>query len=688
MLYSIDCTTNILNPGDEKTKISYIKASYEVAVSTGNTFWIGQVFKTYETFDLLKVSLYCMRHGTPGTLTLELKALDGDGKPTGDALFSETCNVDSYQSSYYEWNEIKVTRYTLSANTSYAFLIQTSSDVIGNYLGCASSMGVKATYADGYLVSYEKIGPGWTKETSYDLFFDLIGVEVGRCPTYKTIDCDLHINVNINYYGISIPCDLYILTSLADACTSWEQSIRLLVTINSVDVTSALIGNINITHNKNIASTFSLSLGDSQYSPHINSNIGLSKEVVITAYINGYEKKLITGIIDDINMSYSPDINININGMDYSKKLLEKRDTLISVQDETDNSLRNEIIEYIAEQAEITNVDIPEMDTVDIDNSFSDQTIWDMIQKEALINLYWVRFNEEGVMQLKLDEIKSSTGTYPTVDWTYEEDRVFILGLRKNESEIINKIIVLGAIYEKRIPTTIVGESVELLNWTKTWGEDPYGTDSVAGTYTSGDFTMTITVVGASSRGIQYSLRITWVGGDYEITDCSAGGDSILIISRSIRKTRVLIGFSRGSLTWQGPTVAGSISIFLQGKGRDTTEWDVQYNQISAQITDPSSITKHKERDGGSIELPLIETQEQCIEIGKKIIRDSHRGLAQPNFEVPLNPLLETGQTVEITDKKIGFSAERWYVESVTHNIETEPARGRTQVGCVYYAST
>jgi len=48
------------------------------------------------------------------------------------------------------------------------------------------------------------------------------------------------------------------------------------------------------------------------------------------------------------------------------------------------------------------------------------------------------------------------------------------------------------------------------------------------------------------------------------------------------------------------------------------------------------------------------------------------------------------GQTIEITDKKIGFSEERWYVESVAHNLEAGEGlvKGRTQVGCVYYATT
>lgn len=518
-----------------------------------------------------------------------------------------------------------------------------------------------------------------------------IAAQTAERTTYKYIDCDLHINANdYNFYGRLIDCTLSIITTLATACTSDTQSLRLTVFINGVgeenNVTSALIGNLNITHNKNMASTFSLTLGDPQYSPHTNGDIGLSKEVIITAYVDGFEKRLITGIIDDINMTYSPDISININGMDYSKKLLDKRTTIVSVQDETDNSLRNEIIEYLAAQAGITSVDIPAMDTVGIDNSFSDQTIWDMVQKESIINLYWVRFNEEGVMELKLDEVKTSTTTYPTVDWTYGEDRFTFLGLKKGESDIINRITVLGAIYEKRVPT--VEGVTDLLTYRKNWSQSAIYTD-IEGTDTDGDFSINIHCwVGFSNR-CEYRVTITWAGNDYEITSYSYSGDNINIWSKRKSRTNLVIYFTRYRVTTGGDYESGSLFINMKGRQRDT--YEVQYHQIAASITDPASVTKYGERKAmgqESIEFPLIETQDQCIEIGKKIIRDSYNDLARPNFEVPFNPLLAPGQTIEITDKKIGFSAERWYVENVAHNIEIDPVKGRTQVGCVYYATT
>jgi len=526
-----------------------------------------------------------------------------------------------------------------------------------------------------------------------------IAVQDETYPTYIGIDCDLHIDKNTypDFYGRLIDCDLYIIVTLATACKSWNQGIRLTVFINGVeeenDVTSALVGSININHNKNIASTFSLSLGDAQYSPHTNSNIGLSKEVIITAYIDGHEKRLITGIIDDINMDYSPEVNIGINGMDYSKRLLDKRTTIVSVQDLASTGtvvLRSAIIKYLAEQAGITSVDIPEMDAVDIDNSFSDQTIWDMIQKEAIINQYWVRFNEEGVMELKLDEVKTSTGTYPTVDWNYGEDRFTWLGLRKGETDILNKVIILGATYEKRVPT--IEDVGTILSYRKSWSAGT-AQDDIFGTDIQGDFTMETVWAGQDYFALRYRTTVTWSEADFEFTDHNFTGNNVNLDYKGSGPAEIhfVWAIHRTVPGFAEPAQAGAILISIQGRQRDT--YEIQYNRISASISDPTSIDNHGERSPlgeESIEFPLIETQEQCIAVGKKIIRDSYRGLAQPNFEVPFNPLLIPGQTIEITDKKIGFSEERWYVESVVHSIEAGEGllKGRTQAGCVYYATT
>ena len=80
-------------------------------------------------------------------------------------------------------------------------------------------------------------------------------------PTYKVIDCDLQTNANDDSFnGRLIDCDLAIVTSLVDACKNWNQGIRTTVTIDGQDVTSSLVGAINISRKKNQIATFSLHL--------------------------------------------------------------------------------------------------------------------------------------------------------------------------------------------------------------------------------------------------------------------------------------------------------------------------------------------------------------------------------------------------------------------------------------------
>jgi len=123
----------------------------------------------------------------------------------------------------------------------------------------------------------------------------------------------------------------------------------------------------------------------------------------------------------------------------------------------------------------------------------------------------------------------------------------------------------------------------------------------------------------------------------------------------------------------------------LKGAKHSTT-YETRYDQISAEVTDPNSIEKYGERDGGSVEYPLLETVEQCTAVGSKAIKDSHRLLGQTDIAIPFNPLIQTGQTIGITDNKIGIT-ERYYIESIVHNINFGDGKidAETVIGGVLY---
>jgi len=555
-------------------------------------------------------------------------------------------------------------------------------------------------------------------------------------PTFKKMDCIAHCNVNENWHGRIMDCTATITDIIVSACRSWNQRIRLVITIDDIDVSEALIGNLNIQHNKNMISTFSFNSGKTVYSPRTNSHIDLDKIVIITAYINGQEKKLFTGSLDEPEAENTPAFRVILTGRDYGKKLLDKITTVISVQDLSDSTKRNDLIKYLASLAGVTDVDIPEMDAVTIENSFQDQSIWDMIQKEAMVEQYWVGNNEDGKMELKLDEIKSDTSLYPTPDWSYDEDRIIRLGYKKGKLKI-NKIIVLGKTTSKRIPhttTTYYPSATE----EPTTNPDDYDvpvllfSDSLSfddgefisyhknDNYTKkvGDFKLTINSygysaaggnihidVGCNSQSLWESYIITertgTIGGDATLIKTSDGGSKgiLFIISRwegslGGYPTNYKKGQEGGAFTFnvtvygykKAQTDSAGDVIFIPGTYETITNYKVRYDQISAEITDPNSIEKYGERDGGSVVYPLLETVEQCEAVGSKIIRDSHRLLGQANFLVPFNPLIKIGQTIALVGKDIGLD-ERYYIEAIAHNIDINEGKikARTQVGGVLY---
>lgn len=500
-------------------------------------------------------------------------------------------------------------------------------------------------------------------------------------PTFKKMDCIAHCKVNENWHGRIMDCTATITNLIVSACRSWNQRIRLVITIDDIDVSEALIGNINIQHNKNRISTFSLNLGNTNYSPRTNSHIDLDKVVIITAYINGQEKKLFTGSLDEPEAENTPAFRVIVTGRDYGKKLLDKVTTIISVQDLADSTKRNDLIKYLASLAGVTDVDIPEMDEVTIENSFQDQSVWDMIQKEAMVEQYWVGHNEDGKLELKLDEIKSDTSLYPTPDWIYDEDRIIRLGYKKGRVDI-NKIIVLGKTTEKRIPVTESYDDTMVAS--KEWAL----AEATAWDETVGDYHIKYTLGSDHGWYEAGSIKVTRVGHAHQSQLTFSTQGSFAIIGQPYWNSKFQsygMNTYRYKAALNGDLKAGGMTIVMQGATYSTT-YKTRYDQISAEVTDPNSIEKYGERDGGSVVYPLLETVEQCEAVGAKIIRDSHRLLGQANFLIPFNPLVEIGQTIALTDKKIGLT-ERYYVEAIIHNIDINEGKieARMQVGGVLY---
>jgi len=570
-------------------------------------------------------------------------------------------------------------------------------------------------YLSGDYISCENIL--FSRDTNASA--SVYGTGISVTPkTYTSIDdCSLHVNANDeNFFGRIIDCSLTVQRVLVGACLATAQSIRLKITIDGEDVSNALVGQVMIQHNENLISLFSFNLNDFQYSPLLVGDYE-DKEVVITSYVNGQEVKLFTGLIDGTRSDAGGKYNLYIYGSGYGKKLL-KRMTLISVQEAATAKTRGAIIRYLANQAGITDIEVPTGSTTVIDHSFQDQFVFDMIKKECMIEGWVMREDENGKIIIYEKVIKTNETLYPTPDWEYGENKFILLGLDTTREGIINQLTILGAIFEEEVITI---NEIDVPPYEPVYDEQ---TTTINKSFSSGEvvtnwsyeddnFKVKTSYLGWTKQpGFpfnpyqDYSFSITKLNSDLTVADVEWTVTSNVHIykennsgCRLHRET-----FMVGDMAFQ----EGAFTITIKIKTKEQTDGGKeQYEeenpteevvstiirtQIKAVVNDPVSIAKYgvkKPPGEGSEEYPLAETEAQCISIGQRRIRDSHRYTKQPDYSVNFNPRIVVGEVVKLTDNKIGYN-QRWRIEENVLIFDIDPETGaikpRTRIGCVFYA--
>ncbi len=549
--------------------------------------------------------------------------------------------------------------------------------------------------------------------------------------TFVEADCSLLVNEYDNdYYGIMIDCELDVIRDRVDACLATSKGIRLVVTIDGEDVSDALTETVTIRHALNEISSFSLTLADSQYSPLVNAHIETDVEIVVTAFVGGEEFKIFTGLVDTPKTRRTKNFRLKISGRGYGRKLLDKRATLISIQDSAENKYRGSLVKYVAGQAGIADVNCPRGDLIITDHSFQDQKTWDIVQKECEIEGWFVRFDEEAVMQIGPKIIKTDLDEYPEPDWEYDEGEFVELGFNKTSKGVINKVIVLGAIFEEEIVTIIPAEdepSQEVDVPEEEYDEDTttfsksFTQGEVVTGWTDGDASLKVTASYTGFTKPSGYIFPTSQNYKFTITGSMSGKISSLEISVSGDATGDRSGSNHCSvqrgIVYSGgfpPTIqeaAFSITITIKTKElsgggsvwitenlsaeeeADRIETTIEYTQVKATVQDAGSIAQYgerKPREEYALHRPLAETEAQCKRVGENKIIDSHKYTKQPDILVNYNPLLTIGQTVELYDTKIGYNGERWLVGEIVHtfpiNSKTGAIKPRTRAGCLFYA--
>jgi hypothetical protein len=148
------------------------------------TRWMGQTFTVGavgHTVTSVKLKLARNVDWPPGTVTVSIRETVG-GLPTGGDLTVGTTNGDTLPvSPTYEWREIALTEYTLSANTKYAIVIRIAGGTASYKVNWRLDLS-SPTY-DGGNLTYSTDGGGtWFSVTSEDFMFEVWGNPLAAKP--------------------------------------------------------------------------------------------------------------------------------------------------------------------------------------------------------------------------------------------------------------------------------------------------------------------------------------------------------------------------------------------------------------------------------------------------------------------------------------------------------------------------
>jgi len=136
--------------------------------------WIAQTFVTStSTINTTSVKIKIKRTGTPSTITIGIRAVDVNSKPTGSDLTSGNLDYTNLiADAETSWIVLSLEDYTLSASTTYALVIrEASGDASNKYQARIKTTG---TYSDGNTLTSNDSGSTWTAGSS-DILFNLYG---------------------------------------------------------------------------------------------------------------------------------------------------------------------------------------------------------------------------------------------------------------------------------------------------------------------------------------------------------------------------------------------------------------------------------------------------------------------------------------------------------------------------------
>lgn len=139
----------------------------------GQTFTVGTV-GTNESFQILSVRLLCYKTGSPGNVTVSIRAVDTDGwTPTGDILSTGTILSADLNTSE-SWQTAYMSDYLLEKNTTYAIQVTVASADESNMFHWMNN--TNNPYAGGSAIYSNNGGTDWNRTLANDKLFEVWGL--------------------------------------------------------------------------------------------------------------------------------------------------------------------------------------------------------------------------------------------------------------------------------------------------------------------------------------------------------------------------------------------------------------------------------------------------------------------------------------------------------------------------------
>lgn len=155
------------------TKYEYYDTGLDSNMAVFPPYYEAQTFTVNIPHKISAVKLEVARllGGEPGTVIVQIRTTDGNGKPTSTVLCSGSFNGNDVNEGSFEWVEISLSETILSASIKYAIVMMAPDADNTQPIYWANDYS-SPTYSGGSRVYSEDEGDTWIIDTSIDYMFE------------------------------------------------------------------------------------------------------------------------------------------------------------------------------------------------------------------------------------------------------------------------------------------------------------------------------------------------------------------------------------------------------------------------------------------------------------------------------------------------------------------------------------